>query len=59
MCLLLDFILSKNQKQKKPEAASLQEPKALFPLACTKLLDARDDFKYFLIIGASFSASIN
>ena len=39
------------------EAASLKEPDAPLPLVWTKVPDITADFKYFLINGATFSAS--
>lgn len=39
------------------EAASLKDPEAPFPFVCTKAPETTDDFKYFLMNGATFSAS--
>jgi hypothetical protein len=40
-----------------PEDANLKDPEAPFPLVCTKAPDATEAFKYFLMNGATFSAS--
>lgn len=37
--------------------ANLKEPEAPFPLVCTKIPEATDAFRYFLMKGATFSAS--
>ena len=41
----------------EPEAASLNDPEAPFPLVCTKAPETTADFKYFLINEDTFSAS--
>lgn len=37
--------------------ANLNEPEAPFPFVCTKAPEATEAFKYFLMKGATFSAS--
>lgn len=59
LALVTTFFLSPEACLEAPEAAAanLNEPEAPLPFVCTKPPDATADFRYFLIKGATFSAS--